>query len=76
MTRYEYRLLAVLLGRPGAIFSREQLMAHVWRDAPETVDRTVDTHVKTLRAKLRQVAGDAGPIQTHRGQGYSHKTSE
>ncbi|OGT57031.1 MAG: two-component system response regulator CreB [Gammaproteobacteria bacterium RIFCSPHIGHO2_12_FULL_63_22] len=76
LTRYEYQLLAVLLGRPGAIFSREQLMDHVWRDAPETVDRTVDTHVKTLRAKLRQVAGDADPIQTHRGQGYSLKTSE
>ena len=76
LTRYEYQLLAVLLGRPGAIFSREQLMDHVWRDAPETVDRTVDTHVKTLRAKLRQVAGDADPIQTHRSQGYSLKASE
>ena len=76
LTRYEYQLLAVLLGRPGAIFSREQLMDHVWRDAPETVDRTVDTHVKTVRAKLRQVAGHADPIQTHRGQGYSLKTSE
>lgn len=76
LTRYEYQLLAVLLGRPGAIFSREHLMDHVWRDAPDTVDRTVDTHVKTLRAKLREVAGDAEPIQTHRGQGYSLKTSE
>ena len=76
LTRYEYQLLAVLLARPGAIFSREQLMDHVWRDAPETVDRTVDTHVKTLRAKLRQVAGDADPIQTHRSQGYSLKASE
>lgn len=76
LTRYEYQLLAVLLGRPGAIFSREQLMDHVWRNAPETVDRTVDTHVKTLRSKLREVAADADPIQTHRGQGYSLKTNE
>ena len=74
LTRYEYQLLAVLLGRPGSIFSREQLMDKVWRDAPETVDRTVDTHVKTLRAKLRQVADDIDPIETHRGQGYSLKT--
>ena len=37
----------------------------------ETVDRTVDTHVKTLRAKLRQVVPDADPIRTHRGLGYS-----
>ena len=71
LTRYEYRLLAALLRRPGAILSREQLMDDVWRDAPETVDRTVDTHVKTLRAKLRSVAADADPIQTHRGLGYS-----
>ena len=71
LTRYEYRLLAALLRRPGAILSREQIMDDVWRDAPETVDRTVDTHVKTLRSKLRAVASDADPIQTHRGLGYS-----
>jgi len=71
LTRYEYRLLAALLRRPGAILSRDQLMDDVWRDAPETVDRTVDTHVKTLRAKLRATAPGADPIQTHRGLGYS-----
>ena len=71
LTRYEYRLLAALLARPGAILSREQLMDDVWRDAPDTVDRTVDTHVKTLRAKLRAVAGERDPIRTHRGLGYS-----
>ena len=71
LTRYEYRLLAVLLARPGAILSREQLMDDVWRDAPETVDRTVDTHVKTLRAKLRRASPDSDPIHTHRGLGYS-----
>ena len=71
LTRYEYRLLAALLARPGAILSRDRLMDEAWHDAPETVDRTVDTHVKTLRAKLRQVAPDADPIRTHRGLGYS-----
>jgi two-component system catabolic regulation response regulator CreB len=71
LTRYEYRLLAALLARPGAILSREQLMDDVWRDAPDTVDRTVDTHVKTLRAKLRQVHEGRDPIRTHRGLGYS-----
>ena len=71
LTRYEYRLLATLLARPGAILSRERLMDEVWGDAPDTEDRTVDTHVKTLRAKLRQVVPDADPIRTHRGLGYS-----
>jgi two-component system catabolic regulation response regulator CreB len=71
LTRYEYLQLASLLARPGAILSRERLMDEVWADAPDTVDRTVDTHVKTLRAKLRQVAPEADPIRTHRGLGYS-----
>lgn len=71
LTRYEYRLLAALLLRPGAILSREQLMSDVWRDAPETVDRTVDTHVKTLRGKLHAITANVDPIRTHRGLGYS-----
>ena len=60
-----------MLQRPGAVLSRAQLMDRVWEDAPETGDRTVDTHVKTLRAKLRGVAGGGDPIRTHRGMGYS-----
>jgi two-component system, OmpR family, catabolic regulation response regulator CreB len=74
LTRYEYLLLTALLARPGAILSRERLMTDVWQDAPETVDRTVDTHVKTLRSKLRVVDAAADPIQTHRSLGYSLKT--
>lgn len=73
LTRYEYRLLAALLARPGAILSRERLMADVWHDALDTVDRTVDTHIKTLRAKLRAVDASLDPIQTHRSLGYSVK---
>lgn len=71
LTRYEYGLLAALLARPGAVLSRAQLMDRVWGDALESGDRTVDTHVKTLRAKLRALAPDDDPIHTHRGLGYS-----
>jgi two-component system catabolic regulation response regulator CreB len=71
LTRYEYRLLARLLARPGAILGRERLMQEVWDDAPDTDDRTVDTHVKTLRAKLRAIDPERDPIRTHRGLGYS-----
>ncbi|MGY0558301.1 two-component system response regulator CreB [Lysobacter sp. A421] len=71
LTRYEYGLLAALLQRPGAILSRAQLMDRVWGDALESGDRTVDTHIKTLRAKLREVDPSADPIRTHRGLGYS-----
>ncbi|WP_242108218.1 two-component system response regulator CreB [Luteimonas aquatica] len=75
LTRYEYGLLAALLARPGAVLSRAQLMDRVWGDALESGDRTVDTHVKTLRGKLRAVAPDADPIRTHRSLGYSLETA-
>jgi two-component system catabolic regulation response regulator CreB len=71
LTRYEYLLLKTLLEHPGHVLSRARLMDRVWADAPETLERTVDAHVKSLRAKLRQVDSDADPIQTHRGMGYS-----
>jgi two-component system, OmpR family, catabolic regulation response regulator CreB len=71
LTRYEYLLLRTLLSQPDRIFTRAQLMEDVWCGAEESSDRTVDTHVKTLRAKLRAVDPEADPIQTHRGVGYS-----
>jgi len=74
LTRYEYLLLKTLVEHPGHVLSRAQLMDRVWCDAPETLDRTVDAHVKSLRAKLRAVDDNADPIQTHRGMGYSLQT--
>jgi two-component system catabolic regulation response regulator CreB len=71
LTRYEYRLLKVLAAKPGRVYSREQLMNAVWEDPGASLDRTVDAHIKMLRAKFRTVAPDADPIQTHRGLGYS-----
>ncbi|MDR2261773.1 MAG: two-component system response regulator CreB [Azoarcus sp.] len=71
LTRYEYLLLACLLEHPGRVYSRAVLMDKVWRDAEETEERTVDTHIKTLRAKLRTVLAGRDPIVTHRGLGYS-----
>lgn len=71
LTRYEFRLLAALLEKPGRVFSRSRLMELVWHDAEETLDRTVDAHIKTLRAKLRAVRPEPDPIETHRGMGYS-----
>ncbi len=71
LTRYEFRLLKTLLAHPEQVFSRAQLLERVWPEAEESGDRTVDTHIKTLRAKLRAVGAEADPIQTHRGLGYS-----
>jgi two-component system catabolic regulation response regulator CreB len=73
LTRYEFRLLRVLLARPGRVYSRDELMSLVWEDPGASLDRTVDAHIKTLRAKVRAAAGDEAfdPIRTHRGMGYS-----
>ncbi|PJJ98764.1 two-component system response regulator CreB [Lysobacteraceae bacterium NML75-0749] len=76
LTRYEYGLLAALLMRPGAVLSRAQLMDRVWEDAPDSGDRTVDTHIKTLRAKLRDAGADFEVIKTHRGLGYALDSGE
>lgn len=70
LTRHEFQILNILLRSPGQIFSRDQLLDLVW-DAPEhRLDRTVDTHIKNIRAKLRLVDAAADPIKTKRGVGY------
>lgn len=71
LTRYEYLLLKTFLQSPGRVFSRQQLMDLVWGHAQESFERTVDTHIKTLRAKLRLINPQLSPINTHRGLGYS-----
>ena len=71
LTRLEFGLLRALLRSPGRIRSRESLLDEVWGAEGDATDRTVDTHVKTLRAKLRAVRPELEPIATHRGMGYS-----
>jgi two-component system catabolic regulation response regulator CreB len=71
LTRYEFRLLKALLAQPGRVFSRDQLMTAAWEEPAASFDRTVDAHIKTLRAKLRAIDQTSDPIQTHRGLGYS-----
>lgn len=72
LTRHEFRLLQTLLARPERVFSREQLLDALGVAADAGYERNVDSHIKSLRAKLRQVAPAAEPIQTHRGLGYSY----
>ncbi len=71
LTRYEYEVLKTLLSHPERIYSRAQIMDLVWLEPDESLERAVDTHIKTLRAKLRQVREHDNPIKTHRGLGYS-----
>mgnify|MGYP000923132924 FL=1 len=70
LTRREYLLLAHLLAGAGRIHTREALLAAAWGDDSDSQDRTVDTHIKTLRAKLRELDPTRDYIRTHRGMGY------
>ena len=71
LSRYEYGLLLLLMQNPSRIYNREQLMQLVWASPDESFDRTVDTHIKVLRQKIRAVDASLNPIKTHRGVGYS-----
>ena len=71
LSRYEFGLLKTLASRPGHVFSRDTLLERVWDDSTESLDRTVDAHVKTLRAKMKLIAPQLEPIRTHRGSGYA-----
>ena len=71
LTRYEYLILKTLLEQPERVFSRDQIMDRVWQEPGTSLDRAVDNHIKTLRAKLHCVTPDQDPIRTHRGLGYS-----
>jgi len=70
LTRYEFRLMRVFLQNPGRVYSRAQLMDLVWEEPEASFDRTVDAHIKQLRAKL---GSRAEAIRTHRGLGYSYE---
>lgn len=71
LTAYEYGIFKLLLSQPERVFTREQLMNAVWPTPEESFDRAVDTHIKTIRAKLRAIDPDDNSLVTHRGVGYS-----
>lgn len=71
LSRYEFRMLKAFAAHPGRVFSREQLMDHASEEPDASMERTVDTHIKTLRARMRGVREGIDPIVTHRGMGYS-----
>ncbi len=67
LTATEFRLLSLLAGKRGRVYTREQILDYLWGDRKIVIDRTVDVHIKNLREKL----GDAGKcIRNVRGIGY------
>ncbi|TJZ77658.1 two-component system response regulator CreB [Chitiniphilus eburneus] len=73
LTPSEYRVLVLLASAPGRVFSRAQLLDALGEAAEDSFERVIDSHVKSVRAKLREIAPDADPIETHRGFGYAYR---
>jgi two-component system catabolic regulation response regulator CreB len=71
LTRAEYTLLATFLERPNRVFTRRQLIEIIWSNNHPSDDRAIDTHIKTLRSKLKSSNPHRDYIVTHRGFGYS-----
>jgi two-component system response regulator BaeR len=70
LTPVEFRMLAVLLGRPGRVFSRAQLLDHAHTDLRDVSDRAIDSHVKNLRRKIAEVEPGCDCITSVYGVGY------
>jgi len=66
----EYRLLLFLAERRGRVFSRDQLLDAVWRDEAFVEPRTVDVHIRRLRANIEKEPAHPKYIKTMRGIGY------
>ncbi|MCD8313922.1 MAG: response regulator transcription factor [Bacteroidales bacterium] len=73
LSKKEFEILSLLAKNEGRIFSREDLISELWKDAPYVLDRTVDVHIARIRGKL-------GPLKNYltnrSGYGYSFKSLE
>ena len=67
VTSTEFKILAFLASKPGRVFTRDQILNHLWGSEKAVVDRTIDVHIRNLRAKLGKAAEH---IKNVRGVGY------
>lgn len=75
LTRHEFNLLRYLLSQPKRVFNREQLLDALGIVVDAGYERNVDSHIKSLRAKIREIDDSIEVIKTHRGFGYSYDPS-
>ena len=73
LTAVEFQLLKTLVAQPGRIFSRDQLIDAMYRDARVVSDRTVDSHVKKLRKKIADVLPGHEIVHSVYGVGYKYE---
>ena len=76
LTFVEYNLLKKLFHANGRIFNRDQLMDSIYDDGRIVSDRTIDSHIKKIRKKLKQLNPKKEYIHSIYGCGYKYKESE
>ena len=70
LTFVEFEILDTLARTPGVVFSREQLLTHIWGDSAYRDPRTIDVHIRHLREKLERDPKSPEYLFTVRGVGY------
>jgi two-component system response regulator BaeR len=70
LTAVEFKLLQLLVGSPGRLYTRQDLMTRIYADQRNVSDRTIDSHIKKLRRKIEALAPDARLIHSVYGVGY------
>jgi len=71
LTPVEFRMLTMFINHPGRVYNRDQILNTVFDDGRIVLDRTVDTHIKNLRQKLKDVNPEKDYIRSIYGIGYS-----
>ena len=69
LTAHEYKIVALLAGRPKRVFTKQQIYEAVWQEECAVEDKTISVHISNIRAKLRP-SGTDGYIQTVWGIGF------
>ena len=72
LSKKEFELFSLLVSSPGQVFSREEIIDILWKDAPYVIDRTIDVHIARIRSKL---GPHKGCIVNRSGFGYSFISS-
>ena len=70
LTRTEFDLLATIASQPGRVWTRDQMGEQVFGESFESLDRTIDSHIKNMRVKLGPRPDGGSYVETVRGVGY------
>jgi two-component system response regulator BaeR len=73
LTPVEFRLLALLMSRPGMVFSRAKLLDHLHQDFRDVSDRVIDSHIKNVRRKMETAGAEGHSVASVYGIGYRYE---